>query len=332
MSDKLRTLVTGSSGFIGKALCAHLSGLGHHVVGLDIVPPASDEGLDVFIQCDLLDAEALAAAVRSSRCSGLVHLAAVTGLLEDVAPSHYDANTLGVQNLVDAVAASGCVERAVYTSSQLVCQVGHVPSSDTEYRPNTKYGASKVETERIVRASDGGGCTWCLTRPTSIWGPGMGDHHLRFFRLLRRGLYVHFGRDERQKSYGYIGNTVHQLAQLLDGLGPGTHRKVFYIADYELLGLRRWLDGIQAGIGGPKIRTVPLFLGVVAARVGDALGALGVPGVPLTSFRLNNIRTEYQFDMGHTEAACGALPFDIARGIEETGRWLNEAFDQGTGS
>ncbi len=59
MTDKKRVLVTGSTGFIGTSLCAHLSDLGYHVVGLDIEVPQGQASLDEFVHCDILDPELL---------------------------------------------------------------------------------------------------------------------------------------------------------------------------------------------------------------------------------------------------------------------------------
>ncbi len=59
-------------------------------------------------------------------------------------------------NVVQAVRATPSVRRVIYTSSQLVCDVGHLPRHDTDYRPTTLCGQSKVTTERVVRAKTAG--------------------------------------------------------------------------------------------------------------------------------------------------------------------------------
>src|SRR5438067_6624986 len=104
------------------------------------------------------------------RPEAVVHLAARTDLDQKRDLAGYAANIEGVGNLVAALRGTPSVRRAIYTSSQLVCKVGYVPMSDDDYRPNTKYGESKVWTEKIVRREDGGGVEWCLVRPTTVWG------------------------------------------------------------------------------------------------------------------------------------------------------------------
>ena len=129
-----------------------------------------------------------------------------------------------------AIEVTSGVERAIFTSSQLVCRVGYVPRSDTDYAPSTLYGESKVWTERIVRETDGGGAAWCLVRPTTIWGPGMSAHYQRFLRMIAKGRYVHVGTS-LSKSYGYVGNVVHQIERLLAAPAGEIRGKTLYLAD-----------------------------------------------------------------------------------------------------
>ena len=173
----MKILVTGSSGFIGQALVRRLRTEGCAVVGLDKVRAATTD-----IDCDILDADRLKAAVQNVAPDALVHLAARIDLDEKTNLAGYAANIEGVENLVEAVRLTPSIRRGIWTSSQLVCRVGYVPKSDTDYTADTLYGKSKVRTEQIVRSANGGGREWCLARPTTVWGPGMSAHYQRFLR------------------------------------------------------------------------------------------------------------------------------------------------------
>ncbi|MCA9268386.1 MAG: NAD(P)-dependent oxidoreductase [Planctomycetales bacterium] len=70
--------------------------------------------------------------------------------------------------------------------------------------PDTVYGRRKVTGERIVRGSDRLACSWCIVRPTSIWGPWADVPYGRFFRLIERGLYFHPGSADPPRSFGYV--------------------------------------------------------------------------------------------------------------------------------
>lgn len=291
------------------------------VVGLDINPPEDIPAGLYFEPCDILDARHLSGILYDKKPDAVIHLAARTDLHETRDIQGYAANIAGVRNLVQAVKSVPGIRRCIYTSSQLVCRVGHVPATDTEYCPNTLYGESKVLTEQIVREANGGGVEWCLTRPTSVWGPHMGPHYQSMLRLIGKGRYFHCGQGKLYKSYGYVGNIAHQYVRLLTAVTASIHRKTFYLADYQPLSLRDYTDGLARAMGAPRIPTVPVQAARLLAVAGDVLNTCGLRTFPFNSFRLNNILTEYVFDLSRTEALCGPSPYTAEQGITETAQW-----------
>lgn len=318
----MRVLVTGASGLIGRWTCDLLVGEGHEVLGTDIRPKPEVTVDWQFEPCDLLDGDALAALVTDYAPSHVLHLAARTDL-KGRSVADYAVNVEGVSNLLTAVAVTPSVTRAVYTSSQLVCGVGHVPVREDEYLPSTIYGESKVETEKLVRAAGGGGVSWCLARPTTVWGPHMSDHYRSLLRHIEKGSYFHSGRGALYKSYSYAGNIAWQYVRLLEADDTAVHGKVFYLADYEPLSLRDYVNALARELGVRQPITMPLPVARLLALIGDGFGAIGLR-FPYNSFRLNNIRTEYIFDMSQTEAVCGPLPFRFDDGVKATVAWHRE--------
>jgi nucleoside-diphosphate-sugar epimerase len=319
----VKVLVTGTSGFLGGALASHLAGQGHVVGGFDLrgEPPA---GVASF-RGDLREAASVHEAFRVFAPEAVVHLAARTDLGETKDLAGYDANIGGVRHVVEAIReAGGRVRRAILASSQLVCRVGYVPASDTDYAPSTLYGESKVWTERIVRETAGGGATWCLVRPTTVWGPGMSAHYRRFLGMIARGRYVHVGTSPLLKSYGYVGNVTHQLARLLEAPADAVHGKTLYVADDPPLSIRAWADAIQRAMGAPRIRTIPLGLARMLAHAGDGVNAAGWRSFPFNSFRLTNVLTEYRFDLSETLRICGPSPYTMEDGVRELVTWFRK--------
>jgi len=317
----MKVLVTGSSGFIGRHLVAALGARGHWVAGLD----KSEDCLraeNVHLVCDLLDGDRLKGLLAEIAPDAVIHLAARTDLDEKKILSGYSANIDGVRNLVGAMAATPSVGRCIFTSSQLVCRVGYRPHDDHDYCPNTLYGESKVLTEQIVREANGGVAEWCLVRPTTVWGPGMNPHYRRFFDLIERGRYFHVGKRPLYKSYSYVGNIAAQYLQLLTAPKEKIARRTFYLADYHPIELAAWADAFQRALEAPPIRRMPLGLAQILARVGDGIQRLGFLHFPFTSFRLNNILTEYCFDLSPTESVCGSLPFSMEDGVRATVEWI----------
>jgi len=316
-----RVLVTGGSGFIGTNLVEHLVAGGAEVANVDRAPPRDPSQASHWVPADVCDAGALVEAVTAFAPDVVVHLAARTDL-DGATLDDYRANTDGVTNLVAAVKAAGGVERVIFGSSQLVCTPGHIPTHDLDYSPPNPYGESKVIGEQIVRSDAGDALTWILLRPTSIWGPWFGDLYSAFFRTVQKGRYLHPRGVRIRKSFGYVGNAVHQIGRVIEAPAGDIHGRVVYLADYEPYPIHEWARLIQGALGAPPVREVPVGVLRVLARGGDLLKRLGVRQPPITSYRLRNILTETVFDMEPLRALCGDVPYTLEEGTARTAAWL----------
>lgn len=309
----MKILITGSTGFVGKALLDHLNGLGHDARGLSRTErPLSFQG-------DLMNPASLRAVLEEFQPTIVFNMAAETDL-KGAARKGYAANTDGVSNLIEAVARTPSIERVIWASSQLVCRPGAPPASDTEFDPVGGYGESKAEGERRVRAAQGGGKTWVIVRSTTIWGPGMSPHYAGMFRLIRRGLYFHAGGQRLFKSYSYIDNLTAQLASLAIAPATAVQGRVFYLADSEPVELVGWADAFAACFNR-KIPTLPLPFARALALAGDLAARLGLPA-PLTTPRLNNMLTQYLYDTAPIEAVHGPTRISNAEGVRRTAAWF----------
>ncbi len=317
----MRVLVTGSSGLIGRWICALLREKGIETIGVDRQMRPDEQRWLNFFQCDILDRQGLARILKEVRPQKIIHLAARVDLDGRAKLDDYDANIGGVKNIIDCVRDISSVDRLIITSSQLVCRVGYVPKSDTDYCPDTRYGESKVLTEKITRTLEGGGKTWCLVRPTTVWGPGMSKHYQRMLDLICRGQYFHCGNSKLYKSYAYAGNIAFQYYKLLQADERMVRGKTLYLADYASISLKDYADDLARALGAPPIKTMPLVIAEALSYVGSALNAFGFKSFPFNRFRLRNILTEYQFDLTETRDICGDLPFTYKEGVAETAKW-----------
>ena len=312
--------MTGSSGFIGNQLVAALHCAQVTVLGIDARPPTQNTDFE-FEQCDILDAAHLKHLMATFAPDAVIHLAARTDI-DGAHVSAYAANVQGTRNMVDAIALSGSVRRVLFASSQLVCQVGYVPRGDADYCPVNPYGESKVLMEGIVRQFMPDEITWCLIRPTTIWGEGMSAHYQRFLNLLQTGRYLQFGNGALLKTYGYVGNAVHQIGKFLRADAVHLHRRTFYLGDYQPLSLTAWTDSLARALGARRPLRVPKQIAYALGGCGDVLNRLGWKTFPLNTFRVRNILTEYIFDLSETEKICGPLPFSVDQGVERMARWF----------
>lgn len=325
MNQKIKVLITGSSGFIGSALMTSLLQKGFSIMGVDIREPHYPEHRKFWRKVDILDKTSLHNVMVQFGPSHVVHLAARTDLGLDDDLDGFKANTEGVQNGLDVCKNLQGLRMVIFASTILVCEPGYTPKADDDYCPTTPYGKSKMIGEKIVRAAvNEVDFSWCIVRPTSIWGPGYGSHYLDFFRTIAKGWYFHPGKANNLTVYGYIGNTVYQIEKLMVANPNRVHGRVFYLGDYQPIRLKEWATMIHSELGKGKVRVLPDRLVSLAALCGDLLWNFGWKSVPLTTFRLENMSRDRLYDTSAIQSIADGLPYSQMDGVRETLLWLKE--------
>lgn len=316
----MKILITGASGFIGTNLLEDLKEKGHEVRNIDIHEPKIKERADVFQKIDIVQYAPFEEAVLEFAPDYIVHLAARTDLdgktLED-----YAANTVGVDNMMKIVHKLPNLKKIVIASSKFVTRNGYQIKNQHDYCPHTKYGESKVETELRVWA-DQPQCDWCIIRPTSIWGPWFGVPYRNFFDMVMRRMYFHIGHIKCHKTYGYIGNAIYQIEQLLFNATPDEDNKVFYIGDEPAYEINEWADEIANELGF-KVPTMPVWFVKCLAKFGDFVGLFGVH-FPMQSFRFGNMTNDGTNDMSNTYVIAPEMPFTRLEGTKATIEWIRK--------
>jgi nucleoside-diphosphate-sugar epimerase len=313
-------LVTGGSGFIGTNLVETLI-TDNEVLSLDLLPPKIKGHAPNWRQVDLLDRRGMTEVFSDFRPDVIFHLGARTDL-HGRTLADYDVNVTGVANVIHATTTLDKQVRTIYASSRLVFAIDHRPAHDFDYRPSTVYGQSKIAGEEIVRERAAPDGNWCIVRPTSIWGPWFGIPYRDFFDAVSSGRYVNVRGHSPRKTYGFVGNSVHQLISMATAKQEKIGGKVFWLADYSPILLTEWASLISDVMDVRSPRTLPYGAVRAAARIGDALRSLGIKEPPITSFRLANLLTDMVYDTRLTEEVVGPLPFSLEDGVHQTAGWI----------
>lgn len=166
-----KALVTGSTGFVGRHLVAHLTAMGDEVSGID-------RAID---GCDITDATAVSAAIAEVSPNVIYHLAgwADVGGSWKAPVEAFRANAEGTLNVLTAATEAG-VERVVAVSSADVYGIvapGELPlTEDSPLRPASPYAASKVAADYLgLQAWLGRGLPVLRVRAFNHLGPGQTD-------------------------------------------------------------------------------------------------------------------------------------------------------------
>src|SRR5512139_480058 len=171
MSDEV-TLVTGASGFLGKAVMKLLVEQKKHAIGLDPRSSATTQVVD-----DLSDRLKLTKLLAGERVTHIIHAGGVSGpmVLADDPVKVITINVLGSLNLLYAAMGTG-VRTFVYCSSAAALgsfYENEPVGEDYPMRPNNTYSASKAAMEMVLRGLWGKiFLDLCSLRFTVIYGPG----------------------------------------------------------------------------------------------------------------------------------------------------------------
>lgn len=316
-----RFFITGGSGFIGTNLVQSLADKGNQVLNFDINPPRNPEHLFLWVNGDVRNLDELNDSVRAFSPDYFVHLAARTDL-DGKSLQDYSANTSGVENCISVIGAVKSIRRVIFTSSRLVCRIGYQPQSDTDYCPTTFYGESKVIGEQLVRQKSDLLPPWVILRPTSIWGPWFDTPYKEFFLSVLNSHYLHPMGSKIKKSFGFVGNTVHEIESVIHCEAQFIHSKTLYLADFPPIEVKEWADMIADMSNNRKPLQVPMFVLRIMAALGDIFKLAGWKKPPLTSFRLNNLLTHMVYNTSAIEQLSSPLPYSTQEGIQQTLHWI----------
>jgi UDP-glucose 4-epimerase len=231
--DGEELLVTGGSGFVGRAVVRALVARGCRVVVVDELR-SPDPNIEMIVG-DLRDPGVRDRAVRSS-LGGIVHLAGATSVLRSMTePLETFRDNVEVTAALLELARIRAIERFVFSSTNAVAgDVGdQVIDENVALRPLTAYGATKGAAEALLWGYAGSyDMATCALRFTNIYGAGMGHKDSFVARLMRAA----------------------RSGAAVQIYGDGTQcRDLIYVDDVvaaTLLAVRdRWLGPVVVGTG-----------------------------------------------------------------------------------
>lgn len=278
----MRVLLTGATGFLGRAVLRALKDAGHTVVALvrDADAELETPGVELRVG-DITSIDTAVAAVTG--CEGVVHCAARVAPFGRV-DEYYDANVRGTVNLLAACEIAD-VRRFVFTSCAGVVMNGSDLNGVNESqrlppRPPTPYLATKAIAERHVLAANNEHLATVALRPHLLWGPGERLLLPRVAALGKAGRLRLFGDPERKIDTCYVDNAAEAHALALARLEPGSAitGKAYFITQGEPGTIDGFFIGLLRAAGYPaETRRLSPALARVLAASARARSAFGAP-------------------------------------------------------
>jgi len=250
----MNVLVTGASGFIGRALAAELAARGERVRAAMRQPAdVFSRAVEVVAVSDLTRPVEWRLLLKD--IDTVVHLAGIAHGGAETYDAYDRVNRLATAELAAAASAAG-VRRLVFVSS-IRAQCG--PTSDhplTEAdppSPTDAYGRSKLAAEQAVRAAN---VPFTILRPAVVYGAGVKGNMARLLRLACSPWPLPFARFANRRSLLARQNLVAAIHFALEA--PAALGETYIVADPEPLSLAEIIAAMRAGLArSPRLFSVP---------------------------------------------------------------------------
>ena len=250
-----RVLVTGATGFIGRALVPALVTAGYEVrAAVRHAPAPFASPVEIATQEDLVadvDWRPLLANV-----DFVVHLAGIAHTGSRFAQARHDrVNHLATAALAEAARKAG-VKRVVFVST-IRAQCGprsdHALTEDDAPRPTDPYGRSKLAAEIALARS---GADFTVLRAVLVYGPGVKGNLRALLRLAALPVPLPFGAFTNLRSVLSVCNLVAAITHVLRHAASGG--QTYVVADLHPVSLADIVTALRAGLGkAPRLLATP---------------------------------------------------------------------------
>lgn len=262
-SMKPQVLVTGSTGFIGRALLARLSTENLHICATvrNNTENTFNKNVKVINIGELTPSLDWHQALQGANV--VVHLASRVHIMNDKArdplAEYRRINVDAALNLAHQAAEAG-VKRFIYLSSIKVngefTQPGEVFAAEDIPLPQDAYGVSKHQAElglRVIASETG--MEVVIIRPPLVYGPGVKANFLSMMCWLSHSIPLPLGAINNLRSLVALDNLVDLIVRCIDH--PGAKNQTFLVSDGEDISTTSLLYRMGNALGQPA-RLIPV--------------------------------------------------------------------------
>jgi nucleoside-diphosphate-sugar epimerase len=316
VSGNRPVLVTGATGFVGRALLARLLAEGRTVRAAvrapsPTLPPAIEQAAIGDIGPDTDWKPAVHGTDTVVHLAARVHMTGEAG--RDLALFRA-VNAAGSEALARAARDAG-VRRFVLLSTTTVYgdrSPGRAFDESSPPAPASPYAQSKLEAERLLAAALAGSPTEpVILRPPLVYGPGAKGNFARLMGLVGKSLPLPLASVRNRRSLVYVGNLVDAIVRTMDHPAAAGH--TYVVSDGEDVSTPDLIARMAAALGRPtRLFAFPPVLLRLAGKLlgrGDEVGRL-LDDMVVDSSRIRielHWRPPFSLDQGISRSAALTL-------------------------
>ena len=318
----MNALVTGANGFIGKHLCKALAERGYAVTGLD-VQDEKPEYCEKYFKADISSCDD----ELSAACENIDVIFHLAGNMRSLAEVKADIeqykliNTTGTANLLNA-AVKKTVGKFIFFSTIKVYgeKIPGLDNSRTpvdeqvETIPDTPYGQSKLDAEKLVLSGDYVDDATVL-RLCMVYGPGVKDNILKMIQTIKKGIPLPFPEFNNKRSMVDVRDVV--KAAILVAEKDQARKQIYIISDGKYYSTRQIISAIIDTLGKRQIPfSIPVFFFVALGKIGDLVCKICGRRLFFDSDTLNKLAGSAWFSSEKIEHELGFKPdYDLEKAL-----------------
>ena len=323
----MKVLVTGGTGFTGKALVRRLLDEGHEVVALDYQEGLKTEELRQWGARVVIGTVTDRAIVKEVMAGiEIVHHLAAAFREMDVPNSYYDEVNVEGTRIVLEEAFQQKVKKFIYCSTCGVHgNIDHPPGGeDSPIQPADYYQRTKYEAEPIVQEYFKKGLKTVILRPAAIYGPGDPERFYMIFKRVAKGLFPMFGSGKTYYHPLYIDNLVDAfMLAMAEGKGDG---QAYLIADEQYFEIEELVKRTARALGvAIRIPHFPVMPVVIAGHICEKICKPFHITPIIFPRRVDWYRQNRAFKIDKAKKDLGYNPhIGIDEGLRRTGEWYKK--------